>query len=377
VSESTAGADREQPDRTGRAGWLSRRARAFGTSLQLSLLIIVPVALYAILLSASWSNFAIDFQQTLLPAAEKLAHGHSPYPAYGYPPLVAFALVPFVFLPAAGVFFVLLLAAGVPLALWLFDVRDWRCYAAAFLWAPTYHAVQTGNVSILLLLGLAVCWRYRERTPIVTIAGGMTIAAKIICWPIAVWLAATRRYRSAVGAVTLSLVLTFGLWALLGFSGLVRYPSDLGRLSDHVSPDSYTLKALAHDLGASTGLSRLLGIVLVVVVLGLCAWEGRRGEDAKSFAYAVAATIVASPIVWLHSFVLLLAVVALFRPRFSAAWLLPASLWFASGNGNGTPWQTALVLLVGAVTFVICVRPGGRVVLRDAPHPAAWAPPAR
>lgn len=341
---------------------MARRASAAAAVLPVSLLVVLPVALYAILLLSSNSrgNFAIDFQQTLLPAAEKLSHGHSPYPAYGYPPLVAFGLVPFAFLPSAQVFFVALLVVSVPVALWLLDVRDWRSYAAAFLWAPTFHAVQTANVSIVLLLGFAVCWRFRDRPAVVTAAGGLTIAAKIICWPLAFWLTATRRYRGAAGAVVASLALTFGLWATLGFSGLWRYPSNLDRLSSQVSPDSYTVKALAGDVGAPLAVGRALGALLAIVVVVLCVSSGRRGHDRRSFSYAVLATIVASPIVWLHSFVLLLAVVALYRPRFSGIWLLPAALWLASGNGNGTPWQTALVLGVAAAVFVVCVFAGPR-----------------
>jgi hypothetical protein len=65
--------------------------------------------------------------------------------------------------------------------------------------------------------------------------------------------------------------------------------------------------------------------------------------------------VVASPIVWLHSIVLLLAPVALYRPRFSFVWIVPALLWFGSGNGNGRPWQTALVLGVGAAAFALAV----------------------
>lgn len=359
-----------------RQDWLGRRAAAVATVLPLVILTVLPVALYAILLlnSNDRGNFAIDFQQTLLPAAEKLSHGQSPYPAYGYPPLVAFGLVPFAFLPAADVIFVTLLVACVPLALWLLNVRDWRCYPAAFLWAPTFHAVQTANISIVLLLGFAVCWRFRERSAIVTIAGGLTIAAKIICWPLALWLAATRRYRGAFGAAIVSLALTFGLWATLGFSGLLRYPANLDRLSSQVSRDSYTIKALADDIGAPMVIGRTLGVLLALVVLALCVYTGRRGDDRRSFAYAVLATIVASPIVWLHSFVFLLAVVALFRPRLSGVWLLPAALWFASGNGNGTPWQTALVLGVASVVFLVSVlrQPATRV---RTTHPTCSAAP--
>lgn len=349
-------------------GWVHRRVAVARSVVPNAVLVALPLALYAILLadSARRGNFAIDFEQTLLPAAEKLSHGESPYPAYAYPPLVAFGLVPFAFVPAADVLFVAVLVFSVPLSLWLLGVRDWRCYPTAFLWAPTFHAVQTANVSILLLLGFAFCWRFRESPVALTVGGGLTIAAKIICWPLAVWLAATRRYRGAVGAVAASLVVTFGLWGSLGFSGLARYPSDIDRLSTQVSPDSYTIRALAGDLGAPATVGRALGFVLIAAALVLCVAAGRRGDDQRAYSFAVLAAIVASPIVWLHSFVLLLAVVAIFRPRLSWIWFAPVALWAASGNGNGTPWQTALVLGVATVVSGVCLIPLGRD--READH---------
>lgn len=341
---------------------LRRHVVAANNVLLPLLLIVLPLAAYLILLirANDTGSFAIDFESTLLPAAEKLSHGVSPYPAYGYPPLVAFGLVPFAFLPHASVFFVGLLFLSVPASLWLLGVRDWRCYGAALLWAPTFHAVQTANVSVLLLLGFALCWRFRETPAGVTIAGGLTIAAKIICWPIVLWLAATRRYRGALGAFVVSIVITFGLWGTLGFSGLVQYPSNLDRLSAQVAPDSYTIKALTSDLGLRAAVGTTLGLLLVIALCVLCLASGRREDDRLSFALAVLVTIVASPIVWMHSFVLLLAVVALFRPRFSVVWVLPAVLWLGSGNGNGEAWQTALVLGVSGAVFAACVLSGAR-----------------
>ena len=107
-------------------------------------------------------ELGIDFTQTLLPAAETIADGDSPYPAYGYPPLVAFALLPFVFVPAPELVYTGVLALMLPASLWILRVRDWRCYGAAFLWGASFHAIQTGNVSLVLLLLTAITWRTRR-----------------------------------------------------------------------------------------------------------------------------------------------------------------------------------------------------------------------
>ena len=156
--------------------------------------------------------------------------------------------------------------------------------------------------------------------------------------------------------------MTFGLWGLLGFSGLLDYPSSLDKLETAQTGSSYTVRALLEDAGAPR-LGQAAWYVLVLGVLAACVLAGRRGDDRLSFSFAVLACVVASPIVWLHSFVLLLAPVALYRPRLSFVWVVPALLWFGSGNGNGRPWQTALVLGVGAAAFALAVlRPadGGR-----------------
>ena len=84
----------------------------------------------------------------------------------------------------------------------------------------------------------------------------------------------------------------------------------------------------------------------------------RRGDDVRSFSCAAIAMIVATPIVWLHSFVFLLAPVALLRTRLSPIWFVPTILWFfSSGTGNGEPWQTALTMAAAAFVAVAVLVP--------------------
>lgn len=338
----------------GSPGSASARPVVLQRALEIAIFVGLPVVVFLPFLLDAYHRgiLGIDLEQTLLPAARTIAGGDSPYPAYGYPPLVAFALVPLTVLPGPDIVFTALLTACVPVSLWFLGVRDWRCFGVCFLWAPVLAAVQTGNVTILLLLGTAICWHARDRWKAAAAAGGLAFAAKIICWPLVVWLAATRRWAGAVGVAVVSAAVTFVLWGALGFSGLVGYPSSLGTLNRAVSSESYTVKALLLDLGAGVGLARLGGIAVALGVLVAVVVLGRRGDDRRSFALAVAAMIVASPIVWLHSFALLLAPVAVMRPRLSAAWLLPVGMVIGTGTGNGTPWQTAGVLGVAALTLV-------------------------
>ena len=84
-------------------------------------------------------------------------------------------LAPFTVLPllVAEILSVVLVAATVPATLLLLGVRDWRCHALAFLWWPAIIGFQTANVTLPLVLGLALVWRYRDRR---IVAGLMTVS---------------------------------------------------------------------------------------------------------------------------------------------------------------------------------------------------------
>jgi hypothetical protein len=346
----TSVADHAKPMRTGARIRPTRMVALLG-------LIGVPLVLYAVMLQTFWDRgeLSIDLTQTLLPAAREIADWNSPYPAYGYPPLVAFALVPLTVVPFPELAWTVALLLALAASLWILRVRDWRCYGAAFLWGASFHAVQTGNVTIPLLLLTSLAWRARNSAARAGIWSGLAVATKMICWPLAIWLVATRRLAAALLSVVVAGVVTFGLWGLLGFSGLLDYPSSLDKLQTAQAGSSYTVRALLDDLGAPALTQALAWYALVLIVLAGCVVAGRRGDDRLSFSFAVLACVIASPIVWLHSFVLLLAPVALYRPRFGVVWIVPSLLWFGSGTGNGAPWQTALVLGVAAITFVLAV----------------------
>jgi len=346
---------RRQLDVQRLARWLS--------GVALVALLLVPLQKFA--WAARDDILAYDFKQAFLPAAEALLDGRSPYPELGYPPLVAFLSVPFVVAPATEILVTLAVAACVPASLWLLGVRDWRCYVAAFLWISVFNAVQTVNVTLPILLAASVCWRWRDRAPVTSVAGGLAVAVKIIAWPLAFWLAVTRRVRAAVGVLVVAFGVTIALWATLGFSGLVGYPDSLGRLEGEQSGRGYTLQALLDDAGFADVFGELSAVGCLLLALLGVALYARRGDDARSFACAAVAVIVASPIIWLHSFALLLAPVALLRPRLSAVWFLPAVLALVSpGTGNGAPWQTIVTIGVSALVVLLVLLPADRAPWR-------------
>lgn len=334
------------------------------------------VALYSTLSPAiRGAAEPVDFHYAFYPAAEAVLDGRDFLPVdgfvirgepefvidYVYPPLVAIAAIPFTTVSLAvaqiGFQFILVLAFVATLA--VLGVRDWRCYGLAFLWPPVTDAIFTGNVTIFLGLGAALAWRYRDQ-PVVAGAGvGLTFGAKLFLWPLAVWLAATRRIRAVLWAFTLGVVAVLAPWGALGFRGLAEYPGLLRQLSDLMDERSYTFYALALDFGATPVVARLLWLVVAVGLLAACIFVARSGDERGAFVLAIGAAIAFSPIVWLHYFALLLVVVAVVQPRLGALWFigLPLQLVVTTSLYNGSRLQTTAMLGATVLVVVLALRP--------------------
>jgi hypothetical protein len=252
----------------------------------------------------------------------------------------------------------------VVLILWVLSVRDWRCYAVAFLWLPTFSAIQNANVTLPSAVGLALLWRWRNRIWVAAALVGFLVALKLFLWPLVVWLVATRRFRATAASVAATAVLVFAPWAVIGFTGLTKYPHLLNMLSHIERSQSYSVAALA-SLELPWRLAEPLGLAFGFAILA-AAWMAGRRDERVSFALSIAAALALSPIVWMHYFVLLLVVVALFKPRFSSAWALPLLLWASPAVWNGAAWQTGLALAVVATSFALALRRGGSPTTRPA-----------
>lgn len=334
-------------------------------------------------LSAAEGLLGWDVRFAYLPAAEAVLDGTSPYPelddpildeqkGYVYPPQLLFLLMPLTPLPAAvaGALVAIGMIALLLLTLWILEVRDVRCYAAALLWVPAISGVLLSNVSIPLAFALAVVWRYRDRVWPPAIAIGFSVSAKLLFWPIFVWMLALRRLRTVLAALLVGVSVTVTAWAAIGFDGFSSYPDLLERLSELQSQRSYSFVGMA----ATLGLDPMAGNVAMLVVGGAllvgCVVLGRRGDDVRSFTCAVAATLALSPIVWLHYLVALLVPLAVTRPRFSAIWLLPVLLWVSPKPGYAEGFQAFGPALVAVILLAVLLAPrpwrGARVVEANA-----------
>jgi len=339
-----------------------------------ALVVLAAVTIVAVVGASVYDGLlGWDVRFAYLPAADAVLHGHSPYPGiydpiledqkgYVYPPQLVLLLLPLAPLPVGLVAFfaatAMVMLLGVTLR--VLGIRDVRCYAAALLWVPSISGVLLSNVSIPLALALAVLWRYRDAVWPSALALGLSVAAKLLLWPMFVWTLATRRLRTTATAIVLGLAFTVAAWAAIGFAGLSEYPALLRRLSDIQSENSYSIVGMAATLGFPDPVGRGLTLGVGGALLLGCVLLARRGDEPRSFACAVVATLALSPIVWLHYLVVLLVPLAILRPRFSAIWLLPVLLWVSPRPGYAEGIRTFAPAVVAAVLVaVMLLRPAG------------------
>jgi hypothetical protein len=333
-------------------------------------LVAVVWTLGFIALSAAQGLLGWDLRFAYLPAADAIAHGHSPYPGlhdpllldqkgYVYPPQFALLLVPLSYLPvtAASILGALASIACLGAILRVLDVRDWRCYAAALLWLPSLSGILFANISLPIALAAAVAWRYRDKASPAGAALGLAVSAKLFVWPLLVWTASTRRLRATACACLLGVGVTALSWAVIGFDGLTAYPSLLRRLNEIQAANSYSFVGISSALGLGT----LVGDALMVAVGGgllvACVVFARREDDRRSFTCAIAATLALSPIVWVHYLVLLLAPVAIARPRLSALWFAPLLVWLSPRPGYPVGYETYVPAIVTAIVLAFLLVP--------------------
>jgi alpha-1,2-mannosyltransferase len=298
-------------------------------------------------------------------AALAVVHGRSPYVTpsaaafahfdkFVYPPIAALVFAPFAALPpgAARVLMFVVGLAAILGALRILGVEDWRCYSVAIVSAPAINTLALGALTSLLLLGAAVVWRYRDRAGVAAVAVAFTAVLKLFLWPLGIWLLATRRWRAAVLCAGVAVLLLLAGWAVIDFSGLRSYPTVVHLLEQVEAPASYSVIALFGLSGtAATAVTVALSVSAVAAI-----WFAARGAggDRRAFAVAVIASLVVTPLVWMHYLLLLYVPIGLYRPRLSGLWFVPLVLWLTpTTHSHGTTWRIALAV---AVVVVVALR---------------------
>jgi hypothetical protein len=324
---------------------------------------VVPayVTIYALAYLAG-GDFAVDFHRQYWVAGNRVLDGLSPYDlswqnleggvGFAYSALDALLFVPFALLPhaAADWTFTLLSIAAALGTLRVLGVSDWRPYGVALIGAPVVSAWQTANVTLLVTFGVATAWRYRDRAFICGALVALVATIKLFVWPVGVWLLATRRYAAFGWAMVVGAGVNAVTWAVIGFDQFDAYEALSRKITKMDDDRSYNLIALGLEHGVAHGSAYAVQLAVAGAAAAGSFYVARQGNDAGALILAIAASLFAAPVIWLHYFALLLVPLALGRPRISWPWALPILLYACPVHEP----TSAQLLLALAVTLAIC-----------------------
>lgn len=194
-------------------------------------------------------------------------------------------------------------------------------------WNPFWEELITGQLMTLLLLLLIGAWlAFRSGDEITGgVLFGLSIALKLVAWPIIIFLAIRRNWRAVIAAGAAGLVANLAAALLMGFERVLYYYLEVGtKVSSlyHASDYNFSLwtigwrafegtgspvvtGATADPLVAAPGAARLVsfGIPLAMLGVGLV-WALRARSFDVSFGILICVSILVSPVAWRHYLVL-------------------------------------------------------------------------
>ncbi|SNQ45991.1 conserved membrane hypothetical protein [Frankia canadensis] len=309
-----------------RRRWPERRAPIGppGRSLAAAVGLTGLVALAWFGMISRIGHFDVD---VFLRAGAAVRAGQDPYPtpgtaavhsgfAFVYPYLTALPFAPLSGLRHADDVFVALSVLAVLAGARLAGARDWRVFALVIAASTTIIGLQMGTLNALLFAGLTLAWRRRDRPATCGTVLALLVYSKVFLLPLLLWPVLARRWRAAaVAGVVLAVLL--GAGELLSPLGTRGYLDLLGQLGRAESVAGVSLTGLLANVGLPMGVAAGLARAAAVAVLAGCGWAlRRRGHDERlAYTGGVVAAVLASPIVWCHYLLLLVApLLALSRP---------------------------------------------------------------
>jgi len=308
-----------------------------------------------------------------LAAGRAVAHGHSPYPVLGsrhlwsgsafvYPWLTAWIFAPAAAISSHAAALLMTVASVAAIAAGVWSLAGFRLipFACVLFSAPTIDGLQMGTLNALLFLGVCLAWRWRDRRAWAGLVIGLLVTLKLLCWPLAVWLLLTRRWRAATFAVGTGTILLGAGW-VFGPIGPGLYEHILGQLSAHETIASFGLQGLLVRWSVPVGAAQLVGLGSAAVLIAIM----RNRGDTMIYAAAVVGALLASPVVWYHYYLLAAAPLLLVR---NGSWWYLLIGWasVAARESYGLSWYPVSLLanvglgIVGAIALVHLVGiPGG------------------
>ena len=123
------------------------------------------------------------------------------------------------------------------------------CYSLALLSPPVVEGLFLANVTLFLMLPIALAWRWRVHAIKAGATVGAAIAIKPVLLPLVGWFLLTRRVRAAAISAAAAVSLIVVPWAAIGFDGMREYPRLLDRLEAVYGPGSLSVPAALSWLG--------------------------------------------------------------------------------------------------------------------------------
>ena len=325
-----------------------------------------------------WSGTHTDFFGTIWKPNHQVLQGESPYddpslnadPASVYPPSGFLPYLPLAWLVphTAVVLFQLLLIAAAAGSLVALQVRSpyaWMLWLTSPL---VVLPVLGGNITPVVVLGVALMWRWRNRPALAAAALAAAIAIKLFVAPLLVWLLITRRFRAAAMSAVAAPAVILASWALIGFRGILDYPALLRLASKAWGADGPFLQGLARQLGLNPTVALMIGAAVASVLLVLAS----RTDDVKALALLCLACLALSPVAW--GFYAGILVVPLAAARLQLfAWLILPAFWAVSWWYTPLPYKSAelsivnLLLCAALAAIVLTTRRGSLAHIAPAP----------
>src|SRR5581483_12457394 len=271
---------------------LSRRR-----ALEDALLVFLPALLTFWLLyrDAAGGLTAVDFRQAFYIAGERVLHGGDPYAwshaqilagvSFPYPAATAVLYVPLALLPA-GVACVVATAAcvlAVPAALRVLGIGDRRVLGAALLWPAVVVGWQTANLTLPLMLGLALLWRERDRPWHAGVLVAILVSLKPIMLPLGLWLLATRRYRAALAALASGAIINAAAWSLVGWGAFSSWLALVSHQGALLYSRGYGAVAVLCHLGLLRGPATVTALGLAALLAWAVVRFGRSASERQAF----------------------------------------------------------------------------------------------
>jgi len=267
---------------------------------------------------------------TYLAAGERLNAGHPLYalgpgdrpvpivPPYWTvpllsPPLVAVLWRPLALLPdpvSIGLWWIAMLAAlGAAIAMVLRTPRMIGAVAVYLLAIPLGLEAVQGNINDLILLGALIAWRaYVGGRAEVAGAIVATLAVlKVTPAVLVVWILVTGGRKGLIG-VAAGLAVAGGI-SLLG-AGLDAHLAYLAVMRDTttIGPSDLSLAGVLRTLGLPVGL--VADVSLITDIVGVLAVVLLRRRPSASFRAAIVTLVLGSPVIYVNTFLLLIAALA-------------------------------------------------------------------